>query len=292
MDKLLLNFIDKYKLECVTDKLMYGSINNYQMALKISEGNVFRVYFFTKISVELSQKINLYFSEDIDLNCDSFQVYHYGCSFIIKAFSKKRGYRYVEELIDKVSAFLSDNNALDDSYCPICGMKMSEKEFVILDGIKFYVDLDCKKLIEEKMTRKNEIGDEVPNNYLRGFMGAAIGGLIGIVVWVLVGAVFGLISGWCAALLMWLTGKGYLLAGGKNGKIRVVASSVITFIYIFISMILVYTILAFKIDKSLFDIISIGDPLMAIFVGDLSIALIFMLVIVIYSVRQLRKLEN
>ena len=68
MDKLLLNFIDKYKLNCVTDKLVYGSISNYQIALKVNDGNVFRGYIFTKIDVDLSKKLNNYFVENGVLN--------------------------------------------------------------------------------------------------------------------------------------------------------------------------------------------------------------------------------
>lgn len=293
MDKLLLNFIDKYKLNCVTDKLVYGSISNYQIALKVNDGNVFRGYIFTKIDVDLSKKLNNYFVENGVLNKNSsYQIYHYGCSFVIKSFSKKKGYKIVEESFIKIIKFLSDCNALDDSYCPICGMKMHEKEFIVLDGIKFYVDLDCKNLIDQKFVKKEAEADEIPNNYKKGLLGALVAGLIGILVWVLVGAIFGLISGWCAALIYWLAGKGFLFAGGKNGKVRVVTSSVVTLLYTIISMLIVYAILAYKIDKSLFDIMFSGDPLMAIFVGDLGIAIVLSLGVIIYSSLQLKKLDE
>lgn len=293
MDKLLLNFVDKYKLECVTDKLVYGSINNYQIALKVKDSNVFRGYIFTKIDADLSGKLNNYFVENKDnLNHTSYQIYHYGCSFVIKSFTKKSGYKSIEESFDKVIKYLNESNCLDNGYCPICGMKMYEKEFIVLDGIKFYVDLDCKKLIDEKVVKKEVEVDETPNNYKKGIMGALISGIIGILVWVLVGSILGLISGWCAALIYWLAGKGYLFAGGKNGKGRVVVSSLVTLFYTLISMIIVYAILAYKIDKSLFDILFTKDPLMAIFVGELGIALMISCGVIFYSIRQIRKLED
>lgn len=292
MDKQLLAFIDDYNLDCVNNKLAYGSVNGYQVAVKINvfEANSFNIFVFTKLSDDLSTKLNNYFVENKkSLKLIECEINSYGFRFRVNTITKKSGYNNLRKALDNITLFLKEVGALDDNYCPICGKLMEDKKLVLVNGLRFNLDEECAVSLRQELDKMDEAFNSSPNNYLKGLLGALTGGLLGALVWVFVGCVLGMISGWVAFLITWLCGVGYSRVRGKANNMKIVISGVVTFIYIIISMIIVYAVLASKNGLNFFDIMFTDSAIMGAFVGDLLMALLFGAIGLFYSLRQMRK---
>lgn len=292
MDKQLLAFIDDYNLDCVNNKLAYGSVNGYQVAVKINvfEANSFNIFVFTKLSDDLSTKLNNYFVENKkSLKLIECEINSYGFRFRVNTITKKSGYNNLRKALDNITLFLKEVGALDDNYCPICGKLMEDKKLVLVNGLRFNLDEECAVSLRQELDKMDEAFNSSPNNYLKGLLGALTGGLLGALVWVFVGCVLGMISGWVAFLITWLCGVGYSRVRGKANNMKILISGVVTFIYIIISMIIVYAVLASKNGLNFFDIMFTDSAIMGAFVGDLLMALLFGAIGLFYSLRQMRK---
>lgn len=292
MDKQLLAFIDDYNLDCVNNKLAYGSVNGYQVSIKINvfEANSFNIFVFTKLSDDLSTKLNNYFVENKkSLKLIECEINSYGFRFRVNTVTKKSGYNNLRKALDNITLFLKEIGALDDNYCPICGKLMEDKKLVLVNGLRFNLDEECAVSLKQELDKMDEAFNSSPNNYLKGLLGALTGGLLGALVWVFVGCVLGMISGWVAFLITWLCGVGYSRARGKANNMKIVISGIVTFVYIIISMIIVYAVLASKNGLNFFDIMFTDSAIMGAFVGDLLMALLFGAIGLFYSLRQMRK---
>ena len=292
MDKQLLAFVDDYKLDCVNGKLVYGSVNGYQIAVKINpaEVNSFNAFIFTKLNDELNVKLNNFFVENKKaLKLVECEINSYGIRFRVATVTKKSGYNNLRKALEALTSYFKENGALDEHYCPLCGKFMETKKLVLVHGLRFNLDEDCAASLQSELNRMDEEFISSPNNYLKGFVGALTGGFVGALVWVFVGCVLGLISGWIAFLITWLCGVGYSKARGKANNMKIVISGVVTFIYIIISMIIVYVVMAAKVGLDFFEIVFTEEAIMGAFVGDLLMALLFGALGLFFSIRQMKK---
>ena len=163
-------------------------------------------------------------------------------------------------------------------------MKIQDKEYVILDGIKLYLDKDCCDLVNEKIAKRKVEFKELPNNYLKGFLGAFLGGFVGLLLWVLIGGVLGYVSGWMSFFVFWLSDMGYSLFKGKINHKKSFMVSMVTLIFSFLGLLFSYFILANKLDVNFSNFFD--SSLMGVFVGDLVLAVILYIVGVIRIVKR------
>lgn len=113
--------------------------------------------------------------------------------------------------------------------CPYCGQPLEEKKLVEDNYCLFYAHEACfnSKLSQVEGVESAEAS--MPNNYLRGFLGALIGGIVGMLIfWGLfqlgfLASISSLIGAVVGSLL-------YTKFGGKNNKMKIVIIASVVFV--------------------------------------------------------------
>lgn len=140
-------------------------------------------------------------------------------------------------ILNKICDILKINGAVGDGYCPACGKKINETDVKKqdADGFLLFVDSECADIITEETTQ--------PNNYLLGFIGAAIGGLCGAVIGIIIHLI-GFYAG-ISSFIAFVLGVGlYKKLGGKADKRMVVIVTSTTFIMMLLSVFIMYLVIA------------------------------------------------
>ena len=75
-----------------------------------------------------------------------------------------------------------------------------------------------------------------------GALGAFAGACIGAVPYVLIGAYFGILSGWLCFIIAFCAAKGYDLAGGKPGGLRLLVAGVLSTAAVFVATYCMYVL--------------------------------------------------
>ncbi len=191
----------------------------------------------------------------------------------------------IETVLKNLSEHLTTlqiNNAL---YCPVCDSLFQDKALVHIDNIPMFVDAECQKTIEIKNEEEKKEWEAVPNNYLKGTLGAILGALVGCICWIAIGAGVGFISGWIAFLIAYLAGFGYDKMKGKANATKLGIVIAITLVSSVLSTFIVYIILTYKAMSDLnlygspfqmlFQLIEINDDVRFNFILDLVLSLGF-----------------
>ena len=293
MEKNLSNFVSKYNLNCENkDKLVYGIFNGYQMSTTIDvfQANSFHTFIFTKMNEELATKLRDFLNANLKvLKLVQSNFYNYGFSFAVQTITRKSGYANLENALLKITEFLNENGFMNQEYCPICGNEMMVKKTIKINDVKFNVDEVCEEELKSQLQANEEAYENAPNNYFAGFIGAALGGLVGALVWIFVGVVFNLMSAWIALLLSWLAGNGYTKAKGKANVMKIVISSVVSVIYIIVSMLIVYNVLCVKEGLDLVALLNENIEFKAAFIGDMVQSLLFGALGIVFAAIQMKK---
>lgn len=291
MDKHLTSFVNEYNLQCENNRLVYGSVNGYQMCLSINiyEANSFKTFIFFKNNEELQKKLNDFvITKYKELKLVTFNISETGLFFAVQTITKKGGYANQKAALEAITSFLKENEVHGDEYCPICDELMETKETITLNGVKFNVCPSCKEQLKDQLIKEEAAYEAAPNNYFRGFLGAAVGGLLGALVWVFVGVVLGMILAIVAFLISWLAGQGYTKAKGKQNFMKIASSAIVTIIYVAVSMVLVYVISFQKEGVDFFASLDVPEVMTA-FISDLATSLLFGGLGILWSYTSMKK---
>lgn len=158
--------------------------------------------------------------------------------------------------------------------------------------------------VVEVIDTNNNVVDNKPNNYLKGFAGAVIGGVAGFAVAVLL-YFLGLISALSAFVAVALGSFLYVKFGGKKNKTMLVIVSCTTMVFMILSIFAVYLIssgIAAKevgVAMSAFEAFSTcmqDVEFSTLFFTDMVLAVVFSFAGIAWSVittrRSMKKAEN
>ncbi len=300
MNKKLESFLKEQNFTMET-KGAYSFINDYQVA--ISEVKVYAAVMpmaciFSYISEEKLPVVMEY----MKTNKKSLKILNYEISPMGVSFSfRNNKYADFLETIQRISAYLKEQETLNKAYCPYSGAPLEEEQKKKLFYKNFIVFLNEESVlkINEDIKREEEAYKNAPNNYLKGALGAVVGGALGAIVWVVVGALLGLISGWIALLIAVLAGLGYDKMKGKANYTKIIISSLVTLVYALFSMFLVYVLLVqneMRIEgiegnpvSILFELLANSEELRSGFIKDMVFGLIFGILGVVLSFFQMKK---
>ena len=123
----------------------------------------------------------------------------------------------------------------------------------------------------------------MPNNYLKGTLGAFVGALLGGMVWIIVG-LFGYVVAMVAFLISFLGSYGYDLMKAKKNKIKLLIVSIFVII---LSTLILYIIVCGSFNGFV-NFLATSDGLKE-FLLNLLLALVFGALGITWSILQMKK---
>lgn len=123
----------------------------------------------------------------------------------------------------------------------------------------------------------------MPNNYLKGTLGAFVGALLGGMVWIIVG-LFGYVVAMVAFLISFLGSYGYDLMKAKKNKIKLLIVSIFVII---LSALILYIIVCGSFNGFV-NFLATSDGLKE-FLLNLLLALVFGALGITWSILQMKK---
>lgn len=205
--KELDQLIEKYNLQ-TQNKIYFGTINNYQICFKVDAFSALSCV--GQISCFLDNKIgeinSLLKDNAKELGLLNYKISHDGIFIVVKTFTMKGAVKNLEKSLDFITNKLSELG-FDGSKCPKCGKELINKKelnyLIPLINTNFSMQVceDCYNHILDEENKKEEAYKKMPNNYLKGTLGALIGALLGGMVWIIVG-LFGYVAAMVAFLFL------------------------------------------------------------------------------------------
>ena len=123
----------------------------------------------------------------------------------------------------------------------------------------------------------------MPNNYLKGTLGAFVGALLGGMIWIIFG-LFGYVVAMVAFLISFLGSYGYDLMKGKKNKIKLLIVSIFAII---LSTFILYIIVCGSFNGFV-NFLATSDGLKE-FLINLLLALVFGALGITWSILQMKK---
>ncbi len=171
----------------------------------------------------------------------------YGITIGTNGFTVTKCIEKLDDLLNMVVENLKELGFKGSSYCPYCGLEMTE-DSVVLSKNELFVKIHsgCREAINRDIKDANEEFDNQPNNYLKGFCGAFLGGLAGALVMIIfyvldfVTAISSLVAFTLGTFL-------YKKFGGKQNKIMVFIVSITTVLMILLGFVGIYLYASNKI---------------------------------------------
>lgn len=129
--------------------------------------------------------------------------------------------------IENITNILKENGALGVGYCSKCGKEIDPNETNEIDyhGYKLALDEECRIKIAAVIKAEETFEKSIPNNYLKGALGAFVGAAAGVFLAFFL-STFNIISGWSSIVSFALGYYLYKKFGGKpnKGMIAIIAS--------------------------------------------------------------------
>ena len=290
--KELDQLIEKYNLQ-TQNKIYFGTINNYQICFKVDAFSALSCV--GQISCFLDNRIeeinSILKDNSKELGLLNYKVDDDNILIVMKAFTMKGAVKNLEKSLDFITNKLIELG-FDGSKCPECGKDLVEsKELSYLNPLvntnfPMHVCEDCYNHILEEENKKEEEYKNLPNNYLKGTLGAFIGALLGGMAWIIVG-LFGYVATIIAFLISFLGSYGYDLMKGKKNKIKLLIVSIVSVFVIILSTLILYIIVCGSFAKFV-DFLATSDGLRE-FLVNLLLALIFGVLGITWSIFQMKK---
>ena len=148
------------------------------------------------------------------------------------------------DMLEQIFKVFDRYGAKGIGYCPVCGGSLQEDcQKYKLEWVSITMDKDCVGNINGVIEQSNKDFDELPNNYLKGTLGALLGAAIGIVAYFILFS-FGFISALTSIVALLLGSYFYKKFGGKPNKVMVVIVSIISVAAMLLAAWLIYIAVA------------------------------------------------
>lgn len=224
IEEVLKNYFEK-----IDGNSTYGIIKGFEVNVFYDAFNSrapLKIFISTFLTVEQREKIDLSLKAQKNKFME-YQFSRYGLFMGLNGWTNSSLAKSLPTVIDKVFGCLLENGALTRSYCPICGKEMSEEERkkAEIEGITVSMHGNCVLERNSEIQVAEKSFNSAPNNYLKGFLGAAIGGLLGVGLTVIL-YYLGYVSAITAVVSVALGAYLYKRFGGKpNGAMIVIVSA-------------------------------------------------------------------
>lgn len=246
MNKHVVNALSKYNFN-FDGNYGYGFINDYEVNVLNIPANLGPIFF---ISTFLSQSQKNDFMMKVNaLNIKLVKAnsFEYGVAVMVGSITGRAFEAKFEETMPKVFEILSYLEAPRKDICPQSGEMLQEydsRTIVIPDSnIKITLSNNAINTINSYIEKSNEDFVNMPNNYLKGLAGLAIGAIVGVVL--MVGFWYlGYVTTLAPLVSIFLGVFLYKNFGGKQNWVMIAMSFVITLIFILGTFVLIYAISA------------------------------------------------
>ncbi len=173
-----------------------------------------------------------------------YKMDNFGIMFGLNDFTAGALMKKLDGIIDNIVTVLNDNNVKKEEYCPLCGEDHDETSKVgKLNDCNFKLHSRCIEELNVAIEEENQEFDEMPNNYLKGFLGALIGSVAGVASFVVL-YFLGFISAISAFLSIWLGSLLYTKFGGKQNIMMIIMTFVLTIVSLLLTVWLMYMLAA------------------------------------------------
>lgn len=200
--------------------------------------------------------------------------------------------------MERIIVLLKEVGVKGKGYCPICGNELIEDVITFDDnGFKCTAHKACTTNMVEKIEQVNEEKEMLPNNYLKGFLGACIGALIGCIAFTTL-FMIGFISSFVAMLTVYLSQVFYLKMKGKEDTIMICICSGVSLLFTVINYVLLYIFVASTIAvehgfdstgiSAFSDMMTIGE-FQREFTANLGLTIFFTILGIIFQISNIRR---
>lgn len=299
MNKLIKQFFETKQM-IIERESGYGIINGYETNLIFNQYNSTSpvlLHISTFIPVENKQIISDTIN-NMNVKFLNFNFTPYGLLIGLNDLTIKKLVNRLDDILNSIYAILNDFGAKTAEYCPNCGEAFNEnKKICIIDGLKITIDNSCVEKINQEINNANNEFDKLPNNYIKGFIGALGGALVGAIVSVAL-YYLGFISAISAFVAIILGVKFYQKMGGKPNKVMILITTITTVVVLILATFGIYyfsasslasengfTSTGFKAFKDMMTVSNFKSG----FISDMIMTVLFTVIGIIYQVIDLSK---
>lgn len=299
MNKLIKQFFETKQMT-IEKENGYGIINGYETNLIFNQYNSASpvlLHISTFIPVENKQVISDTI-KNMNVKFLNFNFTPYGLLVGLNDLTIKKLVNRLDDILNSIYAILNDFGAKPAECCPICGEVFNEnKKICNIDGLKITIDNSCVEKINQEINNANDEFDKLPNNYIKGFIGALGGALVGAIVSVIL-YYLGFISAISAFVAIILGVKFYQKMGGKPNKVMILITTITTVVVLILATFGIYyfsasslaiengfTSTGFKAFKDMMTVSNFKSG----FISDMIMTVLFTIIGIIYQVIDLSK---
>ncbi len=222
--------IDGYEVNVFNNPMDTGPIFAFSTFLPQSKKNDF----ITSVN---SLKISL-------VQADAFE---FGVMVKIGAMTGKQFEKKFPNVIEQILRILQELEAPKADVCPQSGETLDAENCKLATmpntNFKFYLSQNAIETVNSGIEKSNEDFQNAPNNYLKGFIGIAIGAIAGIVV-AFVAGLMGYITSFAPLVSIFLGVFLYKKFGGKQNHMMIIMSLGTTLVAIVGYLLALYIIVA------------------------------------------------
>ncbi len=273
MNKNIEKFLAEQGLTVTGDKA-YGFLRGYETNVIVNNRDTsspFRMHISFYATDEQKNRMGSEFNAS-KIGFLRFQFTPYGVFIGLNGWTLNSMIKKLPEYLDLFFKTIEANGGLNKNYCPVCATQIggefpaeeqpsSEQTLVSegaeevkpapagkpetrrcdVDGYMITMDVGCVDKINAIITADNKAFEEAPNNYVKGFIGAALGGLVGGILTAILYFI-GFVSAISAVVAVLLGAFLYQKLGGKPNKMMIVIVSVTSLVFMLLSVVVVYLI--------------------------------------------------
>ena len=222
--------IDGYEVNVFNNPMDTGPIFAFSTFLPQSKKNDF----ITSVN---SLKISL-------VQADAFE---FGVMVKIGAMTGKQFEKKFPNVIEQILRILQELEAPKADVCPQSGEILDAENCKLATmpntNFKFYLSQNAIETVNSGIEKSNEDFQNAPNNYLKGFIGIAIGAIAGIVV-AFVAGLMGYVTSFAPLVSIFLGVFLYKKFGGKQNHMMIIMSLGTTLVAIVGYLLALYIIVA------------------------------------------------
>ena len=293
---------------------LYTKKINEALGLEEKEKNVFYGYYKGyEMTVVITQQINLYlnFYSDGNVKLGAVNIFQktanqsmvatqgtvYGLQASVNGMTFASALKKTVEKLDETIAYLNENGALGVGYCPCCGEAGEIMKTVRVNYCYVTLSQNCLGELENAVEEENANFDSLPNNYLKGFLGALLGAAVGGIAWVILYSA-GFLSALTAVLAVFLGNYFYVKFGGKANGVKNVIVAVVSLVVLVLACVMTYystiesVLLEYNIDTEPFDFIFSNEELRGAFIYDMIMNVVFTVIGVVIQIYSTKKKDQ
>lgn len=275
----------------------YGVIDGYETNLISQAYAPILLHISTYVPNETKGKI-IAVINNMNVKMLDVSFTEYGLLVSINDITAKKLLNRLDNILDSIYAILKDYGALQKEYCPLCGNILSENSKTYnIDGLSMVLDTDCIEKINIAIEEENKNFENLPNNYLKGFVGTIIGAIVGAISFIVL-YLMGFISAISAFVSVLLGTHLYKKFGGKPNKVMILLTTISTVVVLLLTVFVLYIVMANGLVqengftssgiKAFSDMMTIKD-FKSGFISDMLMTIIFTSIGVVYDVINLSK---